>query len=370
MTALPPLDQLPNKLLEKHAKNVYEFILTAENSAQNDNDAKNLMYSRVVGYLLLYPPTETAFSFIQNELSSICDNTETETERNVSIYALGRMYFYGFISPFKKSCTPIPPSSKNSSRTSLDSQHQSISQDSKNNTCPQDHKSAKQAALVREGYCCMVTGAFDFHSAETSPERFHEWMRTSGKSYISPTQCCHIIPQSVNNFESAKVMDKMTGTDSNSSTFWTIVQNFGYVDLRSQLKGAKIHDLSNIITLHRILHDKFDSLELWLEKVDNEKNTYKICFAPGIEAYLKYARVPVTDKVTFSVNYQESLGAQVPLPNPRYLQLHATCCRIAHLSGATEYLTQIHQGIEELPVLSQDGGSADVLSLALHCATC
>jgi len=31
----------------------------------------------------------------------------------------------------------------------------------------------------------------------------------------------------------------------------------------------------------------------------------------------------------------------LPLPNPAYLNLHAACCRIAHMSGAAEYLNQM-----------------------------
>lgn len=54
------------------------------------------------------------------------------------------------------------------------------------------------------------------------------------------------------------------------------------------------------------------------------------------------------------------------LPNSQYPFIHAACCRIAHLSGAAEYLYDIFQGMEDLPVLAEDGGSADVLVYALH----
>jgi hypothetical protein len=29
------------------------------------------------------------------------------------------------------------------------------------------------------------------------------------------------------------------------------------------------------------------------------------------------------------------------LPNPTYLKIHAACCRVAHLSGATKYIKKI-----------------------------
>lgn len=55
-----------------------------------------------------------------------------------------------------------------------------------------------------------------------------------------------------------------------------------------------------------------------------------------------------------------------PLPDPTYLRIHAACCKVAHLSGATRYLDQIFREIEELPVLSEDGASIDVLTFALQ----
>jgi hypothetical protein len=31
----------------------------------------------------------------------------------------------------------------------------------------------------------------------------------------------------------------------------------------------------------------------------------------------------------------------LPLPNPDYLRIHAACCRVAHLSGASEHMDEI-----------------------------
>lgn len=58
---------------------------------------------------------------------------------------------------------------------------------------------------------------------------------------------------------------------------------------------------------------------------------------------------------------------KLPLPDHRYLQLHATCARIAHLSGASEYLNRVFRDMERVSVLANDGSSANVLSNALFC---
>ena len=54
-----------------------------------------------------------------------------------------------------------------------------------------------------------------------------------------------------------------------------------------------------------------------------------------------------------------------PLPDPRYLALHAACARVAHLSGAAEYIEMISRDLEDVKVLANNGGSGDLLYHAL-----
>ena len=42
------------------------------------------------------------------------------------------------------------------------------------------------------------------------------------------------------------------------------------------------------------------------------------------------------------------------------------CCRVAHMSGAAEYLDKLICDMEELHVLAEDGTSADMLAYALQ----
>lgn len=57
----------------------------------------------------------------------------------------------------------------------------------------------------------------------------------------------------------------------------------------------------------------------------------------------------------------------LPLPDPRYLALHAACARVVHLSGAREYIDKVCCDIETIGALANDG-SLDVLLHALaHC---
>lgn len=56
----------------------------------------------------------------------------------------------------------------------------------------------------------------------------------------------------------------------------------------------------------------------------------------------------------------------IPLPDPKLLALHATCAKVAHLSGAGRYVDRVQKDSQRLQVLAEDGGSSDVLLHALY----
>lgn len=61
-----------------------------------------------------------------------------------------------------------------------------------------------------------------------------------------------------------------------------------------------------------------------------------------------------------------SKDKKLPLPDPRYLRMHATCAKVAHLSGAAEYIDVIFRDMEDTRVLATNGSSAELLSYALR----
>jgi hypothetical protein len=85
------------------------------------------------------------------------------------------------------------------------------------------------------------------------------------------------------------------------------------------------------------------------------ENTYVI-HAKG-DYRLRFCK---TNPITFQTK------TNFPLPNPDYLRIHAACCRVAHLSGAAEYMDKILEDLEDMRVLSNDGSSARLLSFALQ----
>jgi hypothetical protein len=57
---------------------------------------------------------------------------------------------------------------------------------------------------------------------------------------------------------------------------------------------------------------------------------------------------------------------QLPLPHPDSLKIHASCCKVANLSGASRYIQTYLMELESSCSLRQDGSSAETLRFALQ----
>jgi hypothetical protein len=65
--------------------------------------------------------------------------------------------------------------------------------------------------------------------------------------------------------------------------------------------------------------------------------------------------------VTFSTTDPVNL----PVPAPELLTLHATCCKVANLSGASQHIDKIYRDVDMMDVLEADGSSGDMLNYLL-----
>ena len=96
-----------------------------------------------------------------------------------------------------------------------------------------------------------------------------------------------------------------------------------------------------------------------------QPNRYKVCvFHESDERYIRRNFVGPKDHVDgapmvveLASSYQEA-----PPPDPQLLALHATCARVAHMSGAAKFFNQMQWDAEETDVLAFDGSSAGLLS--------
>ncbi|KAH9846874.1 hypothetical protein C2E23DRAFT_539117 [Lenzites betulinus] len=320
------------------------LVLPAESAAVSRADKACICQARIVGCLLLYPPSPAARRTLSLELAS-CNQTEHPYQ---ALFDLGAMYLTRLVLIFKKTRGKTPTPSSHPSRPSFDRVMQECLVDLQ--PAPRDHSAAKAQALIRDNYRCMVTGRVD------RPATKDKITRMGPGEDFGLTQCCHIIPDAPGNI----AVGGSSPEEHDAASMWAILKQFGYDDVCAELGsatiGGRLHRLDNILTLDAVIHDDFDTMDLWFEAIKGQPNTYKIIIPPGI------SRPPsLPDSVHFVSHHPD-----LPLPSPRYLEIHAFCCRILHMSGAAEYVDLIFRDMEELQVLSSNGTSADVLSFALH----
>ncbi|KAG5653766.1 hypothetical protein H0H81_010607 [Sphagnurus paluster] len=96
----------------------------------------------------------------------------------------------------------------------------------------------------------------------------------------------------------------------------------------------------NVVTL--ACRGMFDDLAIWFAATD-EISKYKL------EAILPAILQSYPDYVTFTTPDPVNL----PVPSPTYLAIHATCAKVAHFSGATQYIHKLK--LEERLALDPEG---------------
>ena len=143
--------------------------------------------------------------------------------------------------------------------------------------------------------------------------------------------------------------------------------NFGFGDLSEKLSGNGIHSLENVVTLDANFSAHFEKLEVWLEAIvsglgiyttrtkglqDDQDNTYAI--RARHDSMIR-PRICKDNPTTLTSQHPD-----LPLPNRTFLAIHAACCRIGDLSGATKYIRGTVDAREDIRLLAEGGSSTEV----------
>ncbi|KAI0246066.1 hypothetical protein BJV78DRAFT_1135986, partial [Lactifluus subvellereus] len=282
-----------------------------------------LVCARVLGYLIRHAPTDHGRTNISNEVMDCEDDNK--------LVELAQLYINNFIRCFKSAKGPTPVPSSRPSRPSLNNVRETLTYLLKE--APHGHLTSKQQALVRDNYRCMVIGSFDRQSCMSIPSV--QQSANEMDANVLPTHAAHIIPQSID----AQVLGGHGGGNNHNyaATVGAVLERFGQVRVVEDLNGDHIHRLENIMTLSGDLHADFNALAFWLEETE-ELNRYRTrAVLPGI------LRHRVLEFVTFT-----SSNDSLPLPDRRYLRLHAACAEVANLSGAGDYIDLIFRRLEDM----------------------
>ncbi|GAW02658.1 hypothetical protein LENED_004325 [Lentinula edodes] len=193
---------------------------------------------------------------------------------------------------------------------------------------PDDHEKAKDLALYRDGYRCVATKIFEVNYAMNGDPEAYADIQEIGATAIN---CAYIIP-AYTYFKLSNETEK-----DYAASVLAVLARFGYnVDT---LDGPKIHSLFNVMTLVTVVHDYFDQLKLWFEAT-TAPHRYEIKCLNPFEPILRNMPSPFT---TFTTS-----DPRLPLPDPALLALHATCAKVAHLSGAGEHIDRVHRDLRHL----------------------
>ncbi|KIK64646.1 hypothetical protein GYMLUDRAFT_39659 [Collybiopsis luxurians FD-317 M1] len=326
-----PLPSFMTAGLQGNALQAYKTCLVFERYA--DGDDIQVLYARILGYLMLHAPS----SFSSEEISktiSACGKDFDELSQ------LGKTFLDFLIWPFKRSKqTYTPVSSDSVNRSSLEEIR--LGANGALNV-PVDHHDAKIQALVRDHYRCVVTGRYDAEAAEIPDLLDHDDLLRAGVSY---THCAYIVPDS-NYFNRDVHPDAEDFAKSVSLVLRCLLIK---VDVIDKLSGPQIHSLYNVMTMEPNILEWFYRLEMWFETTPTP-HRYKI------QTKNSFMRVP---KEIITLKPSQA-NLHFPLPDPDLLALHATAAKVALCSGANRYIDKILQDMEEYGVLDTDGGEGSL----------
>ncbi|KAH8828859.1 hypothetical protein DL96DRAFT_1595805, partial [Flagelloscypha sp. PMI_526] len=287
-----------------------------------------LRHARVLGYLILHAPSSAA-------LHELCTAIHACNEDYSQLSDLGEIFTDYFVRAFKKyRGTPTPRS--HPSRPSFDSDNSRLLDSI--TTAPTSYAEAKKQALIRDNFRCVVTGKYDLE-APVDPRII------IAAGYGLSTELAYIMPE-YRYFD----LNKDPEEKDYSASVFAVLKCFGYDVI--QLDGDRVHSLFNVMTMSYDYRDHFNRLRIWFERT-NTPNCYTC------QTCMEIIQVP--DMITFTTPD----ATKLPLPRPELLALHGTCAKVAHLSGAGEYVDRILKDLETVDELAADGTSSDLLYHAL-----
>ncbi|KAF8875055.1 hypothetical protein BD779DRAFT_1613478 [Infundibulicybe gibba] len=287
-----------------------------------------LICARLLGYMLIEAPVDAGREDFATEVIRCADDE--------ALQALANLYKNHLICCFWSNKGPIPIPTLHPPEPSfniVEDEYVPLLQ-----ATALSDAGAKRRALIRDNYRCVLTGKIDDVCLEAGDV-------TLDGSEVTVTRASHIFDWPTN--EDPGVDRKRHYAASLSA----ILNHFGEINV-DELNEAGIHRLQNVLTLDSVVDGWFSRLKVWLERRPEDPINY---YRPAATQPYFIERMPAGIQLTTPD------PVEYPLPDPRYLAVHAACARVAHLSGAAEYMEMIFREMEEAQVLADDGGSADVL---------
>ncbi|KAJ7766491.1 hypothetical protein DFH07DRAFT_737067, partial [Mycena maculata] len=181
-------------------------------------------------------------------------------------------------------------------------------------------------ALLRDDLKCLLTGMYDEGELLKAPAKAKAIKEADPNAEAVATNCAHIL--SCMSLTLSITASSMISSRAGSPAL-QMIQRYGGLseEVMDSLNGNGIHQLGNVLTISIAAHDSFDSLRLWLEKID-------VCAPLKVKIpRLEMPKSQYLSPVTFKSAVRDGT-----LPNPKFISVHAAVCRVAHMSGAADYI--------------------------------
>ncbi|PBK61816.1 hypothetical protein ARMSODRAFT_1089485 [Armillaria solidipes] len=219
--------------LNDNDTSAYNVYLEFDKSAPADSVP--LIHASILGYLIIHSSGNARHKVVKVIHSCAQDHAK--------LFQLVQTFINYFIRPCNQEIQwRTPDSSDPPSPQLLDKLGHGIQE------ALETHKEAKDLALVRDGFRCVVTRIYDrttVSEVSASPDEFREALYTT----------------------------RATRSSTTASMLEVLKYGFGY-DVE-QLRGAKLHSLYNVMTMERNAYESFNRLEIWFEK-KKVANCYKL----------------------------------------------------------------------------------------------
>ncbi|KAJ7199427.1 hypothetical protein GGX14DRAFT_661963 [Mycena pura] len=273
------------------------------------------------------------------QIPGVVVGTKKEAQaRHAKLQNLGLYFRNHLMRVFRSNGGPAPKLSDHSSRPSLDATRDEVINDIRNRTTL---SGARSFALVRDGYRCMLTEQYDLESSVTYPELVKR-AAVEGRT-LAGTQCAHIFSETA--VEGKANLEYAAGV-------MAILEAFDLTSKIEHLVSRNVHKDFNILTIQTDLHLLFDRLEIWLEEVIGEPNTYTVC---SVDDRVSMTARPPPRRLTFRVDPDleaACVAKGTPLLRCRR-RIRAACSRVAHMSGAAEQVDRLVRDLEETPAMGE-----------------
>ncbi|KAK7047843.1 hypothetical protein VNI00_006171 [Paramarasmius palmivorus] len=344
----------PDITLTSCSPNVREAYLRVFNAQELGEKAQEQRNARIVGYLLIYLHQfkhtlgEKPISYLVEEICCLTNDR--------AVFALGEHYLQLFVAFRRRKPTPNP--STRPSRPSFDDQREELVE---HLVGPKkDHKMSKNL-LMRLG---RRFSAMDFDVSRPRHLRWIAVYHMMDNSYVEPDAATFLV------LEMSRIVRRTNPRLERAGGVLSILKAFGISMSDTLLQDNGVHDLRNILTLYTACHEVFDALDMCFEPTE-VKHQYRIHHLLPTLMSLQTHKI-VTFKINDAIVEGSSSCIKIMkenpdqfLPDPKLLALHATCARVAHMSGVAKVLNEWDRDLDEKKVLAADGSDMDMFKYAL-----